>query len=451
MIAAIFAGPSIRGLDLPRRTDIVFHPPAMQGDIFRATLAHPKVIGLIDGYFEGVPSVWHKEILWALSQGISVFGSASMGALRAAELDSFGMIGVGRIYQWYRDGVLEDDDEVALVHGPSDSGFLPLSEPMVNVRSTCEAAVAARIIDRQSAKDIISAAKLLHYRQRSWKSVLAAAQTHCPPLDEFARWLPTGGVDQKRLDAGALIADVVSCLDQPQKSRNPDFRFEWTDLWDRAVQEWETSEPAAEGFGAVSVSAILDELRLEPERYAACRSKALQRAVLLREADRRGLAAAPGGKRQILARLREGLGLMRKADLDEWIKENGLTAAEFEALIDDEARVESVARISSRSIEHHILNLLRTSGEYQPAAFRAQAKQRILEQLGFSSTEPPQDPSPPLLIGWYFNKLRQNIPDDIDSFIENIGLSDRQSFYRLLAAEYVYCCKKEEGGQSSDH
>jgi hypothetical protein len=65
--------------------------------LYRAALAHPAAIGVIDGYFEVVPTVWHKEILWAMAQGIHVFGAASIGALRAAELDSFGMRGVGRL------------------------------------------------------------------------------------------------------------------------------------------------------------------------------------------------------------------------------------------------------------------------------------------------------------------------------------------------------------------
>ena len=48
------------------------------------SIAHrPRAIGIIDGYFQQVPSVWHKEILWAMAQGVHVFGSASMGALRA--------------------------------------------------------------------------------------------------------------------------------------------------------------------------------------------------------------------------------------------------------------------------------------------------------------------------------------------------------------------------------
>jgi hypothetical protein len=55
-----------------------------QGDVYRAALRAPRAIGIIDGYFERMPSVWHKEILWAMSRGIHVFGSASMGALELA-------------------------------------------------------------------------------------------------------------------------------------------------------------------------------------------------------------------------------------------------------------------------------------------------------------------------------------------------------------------------------
>jgi hypothetical protein len=178
MTAVIFAGPSVYGLDVPSRPDLIVRPPAMQGDIFRACLTKPDAIGLIDGYFEGVPSVWHKEILWALSQGIAVLGSASMGALRAAELDVFGMTGVGQIYQWYRDGVLEDDDEVALTHGPRETGYLPLSEAMVNVRATCNAAVEAGILLRSAADAMVSTAKNIHYRDRTWIRVFEAAKAH---------------------------------------------------------------------------------------------------------------------------------------------------------------------------------------------------------------------------------------------------------------------------------
>ena len=97
MKPAIFVGPTLWHDDARVYRGFTRRPPASEGDVYRTACKRPLAIGLIDGCFENVPSVWHKEILWALTQGIHVFGSASMGALRAAELETFGMIGVGRI------------------------------------------------------------------------------------------------------------------------------------------------------------------------------------------------------------------------------------------------------------------------------------------------------------------------------------------------------------------
>ena len=106
-------------------------------------LRAPAVIGIIDGYFEHVPSVAHKEVLWAMSRGIHVFGAASLGALRAAELLPFGMEGVGEIHAAYARGDLTDDDEVAVAHGLAAEGYRPVSEAMVNIRETLRRVVGS--------------------------------------------------------------------------------------------------------------------------------------------------------------------------------------------------------------------------------------------------------------------------------------------------------------------
>src|SRR5262249_34690040 len=54
--------------------DAVYLPPASQGDVYRAARERPWGIAIVDGYFGRVPAVWHKEILWALAQGVHVFG-----------------------------------------------------------------------------------------------------------------------------------------------------------------------------------------------------------------------------------------------------------------------------------------------------------------------------------------------------------------------------------------
>ena len=78
MSVVIFTGPTLSAADARRVLDAEYLPPASEGDVYRWARRGPQVIGIIDGYFERVPAVWHKEILWAMSRGIHVFGAASM-------------------------------------------------------------------------------------------------------------------------------------------------------------------------------------------------------------------------------------------------------------------------------------------------------------------------------------------------------------------------------------
>src|ERR1700741_3964413 len=136
MIAIVFSGPSLPPSKAPFVPGLEWRPPVRQGDLYEAALSRPSLIGVIDGTFELVPTVWHKEILWAMAQGIHVYGAASIGALRAAELYGFGMRGIGRIFASFRDGILVDDDEVAVLHAPERLGYAAVTEAMVNIRAT---------------------------------------------------------------------------------------------------------------------------------------------------------------------------------------------------------------------------------------------------------------------------------------------------------------------------
>src|SRR6185503_8566658 len=143
--------------------------------------------------------VWHKEILWAMSQGIHVYGSASMGALRAAELAVFGMEGVGEIFAQYRDGVLEDDDEVAVIHGAAEHGFVAMSEAMVNIRATLAAAAGAGVVAPATAQALVDLAKRVFYPERGYPRLLQDAADRGLPAGELAaleRWLPAGRINQ---------------------------------------------------------------------------------------------------------------------------------------------------------------------------------------------------------------------------------------------------------------
>ena len=192
MIVA-FLGPSLPASEA--RGALVL-PPARQGDIWRALRLRPRAIALIDGVFESQPSVWHHEILDALDAGVAVFGGASMGALRAAELHGFGMVGVGRIFRWYRDGTIADDAEVALLHGEAEHGFVPLTVPQVNVRWAAQEAVRAGVLRPGEARALVLRSARIFYQERTWAPLLQSL-----PAAALAKWKKWRVPDLKAQDA----------------------------------------------------------------------------------------------------------------------------------------------------------------------------------------------------------------------------------------------------------
>ena len=140
----VFLGPSLERATAETILPAEYRPPAKRGDLLWAVQDGAEVIGLIDGVFHQESAVAHREILTAIKKGVRVVGASSMGALRAAEMDTLGMTGIGEVYQMYKSGDLISDDEVALVFDP-ESG-ISLSEALVNIRFTLREAERQEII-----------------------------------------------------------------------------------------------------------------------------------------------------------------------------------------------------------------------------------------------------------------------------------------------------------------
>ena len=310
MSAVIFAGPSLPAAVLPDGIRLL--PPARLGDVYRASLDRPRVIGLIDGFFEVEPPPRHKEILWALAQGIHVLGASSIGALRAAELAAYGMEPVGAIAAAYREGRFAglpfgDDDEVALLHGPGALGYPATSEALVNIRATLASAVAADVVSAATAEAMVALGKRRFFKERAWPTLLADASAAGLPAVElaaFAAWLPRGRIDQKRLDAEALVARVAALLGEGTPPRPAGFIFEPTESWYDLVA---TASPPTAG---PSLAAIDEELLLDPLLRRACLRRALADLLVEREAQRRGV---PAGDADALPELYAPLLLRRLA------------------------------------------------------------------------------------------------------------------------------------------
>ena len=204
-----FLGPSLPAPEALALGPLTLHPPARAGDVHGLLAARPLAIALIDGLFDAAPSVWHHELLAAQAAGVQVFGGASMGALRAAELQPFGVVGVGRIFAGYRDGLLRGDDEVALLHGPAAQGFRPLTLPLVDARRAIEEAHAAGLITVSEAGRLLKGAGALFYQDRRWRRVIEAARLPAATAAALGRFLP-GVPSQKGEDAAATLRAALA-------------------------------------------------------------------------------------------------------------------------------------------------------------------------------------------------------------------------------------------------
>jgi hypothetical protein len=197
----VFLGPSLERSEAEKILPAVYKPPAARGDVLRAVERGARIICLIDGVFHQESAVAHREILHAIHQGVRVIGASSMGALRAAELDVLGMVGIGEVYRMYRAGVLESDDEVALVFDPVTG--TALSEPLVNIRATLEAAEARGVIDHAIHMALLGSARSLFYPERTYPRICQAAGEAVSPTirQAFLRFIAEHGIDVKRQDA----------------------------------------------------------------------------------------------------------------------------------------------------------------------------------------------------------------------------------------------------------
>jgi hypothetical protein len=197
MSVVVFCGPSLGHEDGARFPGVSWRPPAEAGDLLALLPDAPRLtVCLVDGYFDHRPAVRHKELLLLLSEGTRILGAGSMGALRAAEMDGFGLEGVGAVYRAYASGRLTGDDEVALAHGPSEWHWRPLSVPLVEVRATLCALARRRRIAVPEARTLLNAASAVHYSDRTWESFAG----------DRAALLAEAHVPLKRLDALSCLA-----------------------------------------------------------------------------------------------------------------------------------------------------------------------------------------------------------------------------------------------------
>ena len=416
MTIVVFVGPTLDAAAVRAALEAEIRPPAAHGDLYRAVLAGAGAIGLIDGAFLDVASVWHREILHALSRGVHVFGAASMGALRAAELEAFGMRGVGAIFAAYRDGrwpgcdePFEDDDEVAVIHAPEAAGGLALSDAMVDLRATLLAARASGIVSPTRGDALIAAMKGLHYPERRFSRLAEAAP-------ELADWLDANRVSQKRLDALLMLRTMADFLAANPEPHMAGFQFSRALVWERFVAGEASAVDAA-------TRSVLDELRLDPQAWR----EAVRAAHGEPEPPR---PASETARRHALDGLRRRHGLWRHADLAAWTEANGLDAAALTRVLDREAALDRMVAEAGATLDRRVADQLRATGAFAPLRARVQRMPDV--------AAPPEGPSLAALHDWYFERLGTAAPAALETWVASNGWTDRLHFDSAAWRRYRY-------------
>ncbi|HLV64656.1 MAG TPA: TfuA-like protein [Polyangiaceae bacterium] len=444
MTVVVFLGPTLPVDAARAELDAIYLPPAAQGDVYRVARERPFAIGIIDGAFESVPAVWHKEILWALARGIHVVGGASMGALRAAELARFGMQGVGRVYEAYASEVLEDDDEVAVAHLDASLGYRPTSEALVNVRATLEAAVREGVIPESAGKALIALGKRTFYPERTYPEILARwlqAGGDQAAADRLRAFLERNRVDRKREDAVLVLRELRRLRELGETAPERAFSMSHTEAWDQVV-EWADAQPSLLRGANVSAELVAAEVRQAGERGRGVLSAAYERAlagVLARRASFRVSAETLALREREFRRAR---GLDSDEALARWLAASGLTREQYRALLERTAEQEWVSLVLQSEIDQHVLDELRLRGEYAEFAERAREKERILAARGLIDAVPERvGEEGSRVLAWYLEeRLGCPLPaeDRLEGLIRRLGLPDRAALEREALREFLY-------------
>lgn len=380
----IFLGPSLPIAEAREILDAIYLPPAKQADLISAVTTYkPDAIGLIDGVFLTCPSVWHKEILYAIEQGVAVYGASSMGALRAAETDTFGTIGIGEIYRMYASGELIDDDEVALVHGLEDMEYRPLSEPMVNVRATFRRAKDEGTIDEIVYEQLNAIAKSIYFPERTFAAIFRKAATagiEPDKLENMALFFKEKYVDLKRKDA-ILLLETLRDLPASLPQEKPDFSlvrnqfFETLYHRDRTVLQKNTSVSLGDiaGYAALHIPDF-DDINLN----------ASNRALVQILAEMLGVQVSAKEVDDESQRFRLKHALTEETAFNHWLEHNDFSLEEFDQLMAEMARCRQLqkwlmTRKGNETNTKIVLDELRLQKRYQACADAVAHREKILQ------------------------------------------------------------------------
>jgi hypothetical protein len=340
LIVNVFLGPSMPRAEARDLLPIaVFRPPAQQGDLLASVnQGGANVIGLIDGTFHQNLSVWHNEVCHLLSRGVIIYGASSMGALRAAETDRFGMIGVGQIYRWYKDASITSDDEVALLHGDEASNYQSLSLPLVNIRASVGLAVSRNQLSSSTASKLIEITREIYYPDRQLTAILQRCrEAHFPEaqVDAVRRALTEEYTDLKKADAREMLIAIRRVLDgtDPLPESVP-FKFARSSVFESL---YNLDQKVRADEGDVTLQEVAEYFAIHSSDFNEVRRASLNRSIVGFFAHLIGVQVTAEDVAAERAAFMTERSIESSDDLALWLRQNLFSESDLEEYLAQEA------------------------------------------------------------------------------------------------------------------
>jgi TfuA protein len=208
----IFLGPSLSREKARKILDADYRLPAKKGDLLQLILKEVDIVGLVDGYFlQDYPPTPIEVYNLVRKRSVKVFGSSSLGALRAVELGKYGMIGIGKIFRLFRDGILESDDEVAVTFTDYTNYK---SEALIDIRYNLFLAKKYKIIDYRTERSILKVSKQTYFPYRTYEDILDKCKLKYPEtnsqVESFRGYILNNKKSLKERDAVRLLKHIKS-------------------------------------------------------------------------------------------------------------------------------------------------------------------------------------------------------------------------------------------------
>ncbi|WP_458720590.1 TfuA-like protein [Candidatus Nitrosocosmicus sp. R] len=208
----IFLGPSLSREKARKILDADYRLPAKKGDLLQLILKEVDIVGLVDGYFlQDYPPTPIEVYNLVRKRNVKVFGSSSLGALRAVELGKYGMIGIGKIFRLFRDGILESDDEVAVTFTDYTNYK---SEALIDIRYNLFLAKKYKIIDNETGRSILKVSKQTYFPYRTYEDILDKCKLKYPEInsqvESFRGYVLNNKKSLKERDAVRLLKHIKS-------------------------------------------------------------------------------------------------------------------------------------------------------------------------------------------------------------------------------------------------